>query len=97
MLISTAVTLLIMAGALLSLIYLLIYLFISLRGALTGSTKDSDETLFLSLSEKTLLTAIKSIYPHQQSDGGVQIAEEEKGGGGGVFWGGWGGRSLHCP
>lgn len=57
MLISTAVTLLIMAGALLSLIYLLIYLFIFLRRGLTGSTKDSDETLFLSLSENTLLTA----------------------------------------
>lgn len=52
MLISTAVTLLIIPGALLLLIYLLIYLFIFLGRALTGSTKDFVETLFLSLGEK---------------------------------------------
>lgn len=53
MLISTTLTLLIMLVALLSLIYFLIYLFISLRRALTGSTKEFVETLFLSLSKKS--------------------------------------------
>lgn len=71
-----------MPGALLLLIYLLIYLFISLGRALTGSTKDFVGTLFLSPSEKTLLTAIKSVYPPHQSDGGVQIAEEDA-----LLWG----------
>lgn len=67
--------------------YLFTHLFIyfSQMGSDKVNKRHCWDTIFVA-RQKTLLTAIESIYPHQQSDGGVQIAEGGGVGGDNVVW-----------